>query len=405
MKAVNHEVRRKEILDSYFDYFKAYTQRQWDNMIQCLSDGMTMFGTGIDEVAFDGITTRSFLRREFQQAPMPVKYVMHKSDVFEISENVAMLMLIMDMHLTSRGEPIVFTNNRTTAIMARENGKWKLVHGHWSQPDKDIDVGESVPYRLLMERSRQLEEKVLERTRTINDQKNELQKLNQTKDKLLSVIAHDLKNPFNSILGFSELLAEDPQKFDYEKLKMMCLMINQQAQSAYALLENLLEWVKSQTGQILYQPGQLQLVDLIDEAIGQTALSSHQKQIDVLLEVADDLLVYADRYMLQTVLRNLLSNAIKFTNHGGNVKVIARTAGNMVRVTVKDDGVGIDKEKVILMKQGIPVEATKGLDSNKGSGLGLLLCREFIHTMGGVFQIESKVGEGSTFSFTLPQLK
>ncbi len=402
MKAITNKDKRKEIIDSYFDYFNAYAGRRWEEVNSCLSEGVTMFGTGVDEVAFAGSRTRSFLRREFQQAPLPITYKVHHCEVFEITDDVALLMLIMDMHLICKDEPIVFTNNRTSAIMAFEGGKWKLSHGHWSQPDKDIDVGESVPYRLLMERSRQLEEKVLERTRKINQQKEELEKINRTKDKLLSVMAHDLKNPFNAILGFSGILAEDPDKFDCEKIKSMCGLIHQQAQSAHSLLENMLQWAKTQTDQIAFRPEPMPLKEIIDDAVKQITLMAHKKETQIESEILKDLQVIADRHMLQIVLRNILSNAVKFTALNGNIVIAAREVGPFIRVAIEDNGVGISDEKMSILEQGVPVEATKGTENEIGSGLGLLLCREFIDKMGGVLEIESAEGEGSCFSFTIP---
>ncbi len=402
MKTLKNKEKRKEIIDGYFDYFNAYTGRHWEEMTAHLAEGITMFGTGVDEVALDGDKTRSFLRREFQQAPLPVTYKVHHCEVFEITEDVALLMLILDMHLYCKDEPIVFINNRTSAIMAFEGGRWKLSHGHWSQPDKDIDVGESVPYRLLMERSRQLEEKVLERTRKINEQKEELAKINQTKDKLLSIIAHDLKNPFNSILGFSEMLAENPDQFDCEKLKSICRLIHQQAQAAHSLLENMLQWAKTQTDQIVYEPESLPVKNVIDEAVEHISLSAHKKKTNIDIDLESDLQVVADRQMLLIVLRNLLSNAVKFTEQGGKVVIVADQEGDMIRVAVHDNGVGISAEKKSHLEQGKPVTATKGTECEAGSGLGLLLCREFIRKMGGVLEIDSKEGEGSCFSITLP---
>ena len=402
MKAIGHTGRRKEIIDGYFDYFNAYTGRQWEEMTARLAEGVTMFGTGVDEVALDGEKTRSFLRREFQQAPLPITYKVLHCDVFEITEDVALLMLIMDMHLVCKDEPIVFTNNRTSAIMVFDGGRWKLSHGHWSQPDKDIDVGESVPYRLLMERSRQLEEKVLERTRKINEQKEELAKINQTKDKLLSIIAHDLKNPFNSILGFSEILAENPDQFDCDKLKSMCRLIHQQAQSAHSLLENMLQWAKTQTDQIVFKPESISLKNLVDEAVSQITLLSHKKNTHIELTTEGDLRVVADRQMLQIILRNLLSNAVKYTEQEGRVLVTAEQDNGMIRISVRDNGVGINKEKLSYLEQGVLVRAMKGTENEIGSGLGLLLCREFIRKMGGVLEIESTQGQGSCFSFTIP---
>ncbi|MDR4987732.1 MAG: ATP-binding protein [Bacteroidales bacterium] len=401
MKRIDDPVRCRELIDAYFDYYNAYTSRRWDVMTEYISGDMTMFGTGIDEVAFDGAATRSFLRREFQQAPLPITYKVHCSEVYEVSEDVVVLMLIMDMHLLSRDEPMVFSNNRTTAIMKREKNGWKLVHGHWSQPDKDIDVGESVPYRLLMERSRQLEEKVLERTRKIKEQHDELLKLNQTKDKLFSLIAHDLISPFHTIMGFSEILEERIGQENCSQRQMVG-MIRRQAQSAYDLLENLLEWAKSQTDAIANRPEPLRLSDIIKEVVLQTSLLSHKKETVIEVAVEDTLMVLADKHMLQVVLRNLLSNAIKYTDKGGKVKFAASVANGKVRISVQDDGIGMDGNKLNLLAEGVPIESTLGTNSERGSGLGLLLCVEFIRKMGDDLTIVSKLGEGSCFNFAIP---
>jgi len=402
MKAIGHTGRRKEIIDSYLDYFNAYTARHWDELIMWLSEDVTMFGTGVDEVALDGEKTRELLLREFQQAPLPITYKIVEAEVFEVSDHVVYLMLIMDMQLICKDIPVVFESNRTTAIMTFKDGRWKLVHGHWSQPDRDIDVGESVPYRLLMERSRQLEEKVLERTKKIIEQKEELEKINRTKDKLLSVIAHDLKNPFNSILGFSEILAENPDQFDCDKLKSMCRLIHQQAQSAHSLLDNMLQWAKMQTDHITFNPEPLLLKKLVEEAIEHSALLSHKKETEICVELENDLYGLADRHMLQVILHNLLSNAIKFTGRGGKVWVHAEQKGGMIHMSVRDNGVGISEANKMCLQQGVPVEATKGTDCETGTGLGLLLCSEFIQKMNGSLNIESIEGEGSCFYFTIP---
>ena len=403
MKLISDTDRGQVIKDAYLSYYEAYTNRRWDDMLRQLADDLTMFGTGIDELGFDGERTRSLLRREFSQSPTPMKYEVKSIDVYEISKDVALLMIVMDISLQSRDQEVICPNNRTSAIMVKEDGQWKLAHGHWSQPDRDIDVGESVPYRLLIQRSKELEEKVARRTRKIEEQKEELQKVNKTKDKLFSVIAHDLKGPFNSILGFSEILSDQFDHYDRDKVKEMIHTIHAQASSTYALLENLLEWARSQTDMIQFSPDRISLSELFRSATDHLTMMVRDKHISLVCEAPDHLYVYADRRLLETVLRNLLHNALKFTGAGGWVSLTAETKDSSgVLVAVRDNGPGIREEVQEKILNGANGHTLAGTCKEGGTGLGLMLCREFLALHGSRLTIDSQPGEGSCFSFQLP---
>ncbi len=402
MRLIKEPSKRQEIIDAYFSYFDAYTKRHWEEMLLWLDDDFTMFGTGIDEVSFKGEKTRATLRREFFQAPKAIDYKVTSLEVFSLGKDAALLMITLDLELFSKDKIIPYLNNRTSAIMVRESGRWKLLHGHWSQPDKDIDVGESVPYRLLLQRSKELEEKVAERTRQIIAQKEELENLNQTKDKLFSIIAHDLKNPFNSIIGFSELLCKNLKEFDTEKVLKIMETIHEQACVTYDLLENLLEWARSQTKSISFRPCQVSLPQIVDKVSEHMIAMAQNKHIDISVDVPDGLIVRADRHLLQIILRNLIHNAIKFTHKGGNVWVSAVEEKDKVLVSVSDDGTGIKEGSIEQIFNGFPEETITGTARETGTGLGLVLCKEFVAKHGGDLFAESQPGKGSRFTFTLP---
>ncbi len=402
MKIITDPQLRREILDTYFAYYEAYTNRRWEEMTRYFSDSITMFGTGIDEVSYAGHTTLAILRREFSQAPDSISYKVKSKEVYSVSADVALLMLTMDVTLNNEVQEVLCTDNRTTAVMVKEAGVWKLAHGHWSQPDSDIGPGESVPYRLLLERSRQLEEKVSERTMEIMAQKDELKRLNETKDKLFSVIAHDLKNPFNSIIGFSGLLLEGLDGFEPEKVKQMLETIHRQSKSTYELLEHLLDWARSQTDFISFRPEIISLRSVIRDVEASLEAPAKGKGISFRCDIPDHLVVKADRSMLQIILRNLFHNAIKFSHYGDQISCRAETCDEGVRVKVADTGIGMDASTRKAIENGVHLDAKQGTAKETGTGLGVLLCREYIARHGSRLSVDSEPGKGSCFAFTLP---
>ncbi len=174
MRLIENEELRREILDAYFEYFRAYSERDWPKMTARFAKDMTMIGTGIDELTLDGQTTRELFKREFTQAPTPMTYNIKQMEVFSLAPEAALIVILMDMTFQTPETPVLSENNRTTAIMIKEGGSWKIAHGHWSQPDADQDVGESVPNRLLQEKNRRLEELVARRTEELRKSNSEL---------------------------------------------------------------------------------------------------------------------------------------------------------------------------------------------------------------------------------------
>ncbi|MGV8945339.1 MAG: PAS domain-containing sensor histidine kinase [Lutibacter sp.] len=240
------------------------------------------------------------------------------------------------------------------------------------------------------------------REQELKESENQLKELNATKDKLFTIIAHDLRSPFNTILGFSDLLANNIENYDSEKIAKFNAQINSAAANTLVLLDNLLDWAKSQTGQIKFKPVKLNLQPIIERIIEVLNPTAELKNITLSYIQFDRIEVYADQYMLKIILRNLIANAIKFTNSKGSIKVNALKKNNFIEITVSDNGIGMSKKTLNKLFSIQTNETTLGTANEIGSGLGLILCKEFIEKQGGKIWVESEIGKGSDFKFTLP---
>ncbi len=229
-----------------------------------------------------------------------------------------------------------------------------------------------------------------------------LEESNATKDKFYSIIAHDLKNPFHGIMGFSNLIINNYDENKYEKIYSYARLINETAHQAYALLENLLNWSRSQTGIIEFKPTEINLKYLIVDILDITSGNSLAKNIKVSYEISENLNILADRNMLSTILQNLVTNAIKFTRESGIIRIVATHISNNILISVIDNGVGIEPERIDRLFKIHGCMSTQGTNNERGTGLGLMLCKEFIEKHGGKIWVESEVGRGSTFKFTIP---
>ena len=236
----------------------------------------------------------------------------------------------------------------------------------------------------------------------IKDNESKLIELNRTKDKFFSIIAHDLKSPFNTIIGFSDQLIERVEANDYEGIGQMAGFILQSANRTLDLVNNLIKWGQLQSGGILYKPEKFD----IGEQLGETSLllsgMAGQKSITIKNKVSEGLMIYADKEMTGTVLRNLISNALKFTPAGGTVELSAEVKTNEVIVSVNDNGVGIDANRIGKLFSISENVSTPGTQQEHGTGLGLVLCKEFMDKNRGRMWVESTVGTGTTFYISLP---
>jgi PAS domain S-box-containing protein len=227
--------------------------------------------------------------------------------------------------------------------------------------------------------------------------------LNATKDKFFSIIAHDLKNPFNSILGFSEMLKHEAKYLENSNIGNYASLINTAATHTFSLLENLLTWSRMQSGSVKFSPRSLILSQVIQDEIILAMQAAIQKSIVLVNNVGKNLIIGADENMLKNILRNLISNAIKFTPKNGRIEVNAEENEFGFEISVTDNGVGIKPENIEKLFKIEANFSTRGTASEKGTGLGLLLCKEFVEKHGGKIQVESQQDVGSTFKFTIPR--
>lgn len=232
-----------------------------------------------------------------------------------------------------------------------------------------------------------------------------LRELNATKDIFFSIISHDLKSPFNSILGFSNVLSTDFDSLPKEQIKHFINIIYKTGKSIYSLLENLLQWSRLQTGRISNQPIILNLYEQVNNVI--VLLSGNALRKNIRLENLIPLRtnVFVDQNFISAILQNLISNAIKFTPQNGSITISCKDLGDLVEISVKDTGVGMDEAAVSNLIKLDCIRSTAGTDKETGTGLGLLLCKQMIEASGGTIRVESKVNSGSNFIFTLPKAK
>jgi len=230
----------------------------------------------------------------------------------------------------------------------------------------------------------------------------ELHELNATKDKFFSIIAHDLKGPFNAILGFTDLLLENYLNLDGEAVEKSLQAISGASRQAYALLENLLMWSRTQTGQVPYVPEKVNLREKINTTLNLLEIQAHNKRITITSEIPGHITITADRNMIGTVIRNILSNAFKFTPVGGRVTISATEAGAFVELSVNDTGVGIPAANLQNIFRIENKTSTLGTEKERGSGLGLILCKEFMEKNGGTIEIISEPGKGTTVNLMFP---
>jgi len=245
------------------------------------------------------------------------------------------------------------------------------------------------------------------------ESERKLRELNATKDKFFSIIGHDLRSPFNTMLGFAKLLITNFDSFNVQKQKKFLGILTNDLENTYNLLENLLLWARTQRGTIDFYPEKENLYLLTGETVELLRQSAADKAIFLINQIPEDIYVNADKNMLLSILRNLISNAIKFTPKEGTVKIGVKTrhvieTGHTLSLTeiyVKDNGVGMANEKQVQLFEISENISTKGTEDETGTGLGLILCKEFVEKHGGQIRVESKVGKGSEFIFTVPLVR
>ncbi len=285
--------------------------------------------------------------------------------------------------------------------------------------------------RTVRLRNKKLEELVSDRTKELEEvnvkqkallgkltkSEKELKDLNNHKDKFISVLAHDLKSPFNGLLGYSDLLANDIDNLENEEIRKSAKNINIVANNLYKLLNNLLDWSLVQAGRIKYSPSNENLLQCVNEVIFLLKANAEQKSISIKTNINNNINIWADKDMIDIIFRNLLSNAIKFTQTRGEISIysnelntkkevnLEKTDNNFIEIGIHDNGIGIDEDVISRILSPDSQYTTKGTNNEAGTGLGLGLCKELIEMQGGEMKIVSEAGKGTSVIFTLPKHK
>lgn len=240
----------------------------------------------------------------------------------------------------------------------------------------------------------------------IEAQNKELSELNAAKDKFFSIMSHDLRGPFSGLLGLSGLIISEDEDIEKSEIIELVKRINESLKSQYKLLENLLSWGGMQVNRVQPEPGKVSINQLAKDVCLSLKQNAEMKNINLICDFDFDYFVYADKNMLRTIVQNLVSNALKFTKENGNIIISAKyDEDDLVSVSVKDNGIGMtDEVREKLFRLDVH-HTTLGTNNERGTGLGLILCKEMVERNGGTIKVYSEVGKGSEFIFSLPQFK
>ena len=253
-----------------------------------------------------------------------------------------------------------------------------------------------------------LEQQIEQHKKSLEESERKLKESNLTKDKFFSIISHDLKSPLGSVISFSNLITDEFDDLSQAEVKNFVHIIKNSAELTMELLDDILTWSRAQTGKISYKPGFININQLINDIVGLIRNQAANKNITINIKSNCEGELWADKNILETVLRNILGNAVKFTNLGGQISVLCseesmKNTSPKCIISVMDNGIGMPQEKVDRLFVINEDLSQKGTAGEKGTGLGLLLCKELIQIHSGEISAESKLGKGTTISFSLPR--
>jgi signal transduction histidine kinase len=254
-------------------------------------------------------------------------------------------------------------------------------------------------------RRKQAEEELQELNQQLQVTNRQLQEANDSKNKFFSIIAHDLRSPFTGLIGLTEALVKDLECYSQDRIKTLVSLLHKDSKAIYTLLTNLLEWSRLQQGFMECEPETNPLVTIVRQNMNILRAQAERKQITLRNQIADETLVYADLRMLNGVIRNLLSNALKFTESGGAIEVSAQLHEGYVEMVVSDTGIGMDQTRLGKLFHIDAKSSRRGTADEEGTGLGLILCKEFVEKNGGTIRVKSEVNRGSRFIVSLPSCR
>lgn len=366
----------KELHSKYLDSAKIVEQTQQMNRIEAIYQQKQM------------AKENEILRNQNQLNELTIK---NQSNTIIISVLIIILVILFFAILFFRYR----SNKKMNSLLKQKNEEISQTNERLQETMSELRESQ----QKIVDDSKSL----LELNSKLMDSQDKLSNLNKTKDKFFSIIAHDLKNPIGSFKQLTEALSEDFDKMQKEEIKEYIKLMKRNAKQLFELLENLLTWSRSQRDTIDFNPVDANLNKIIENVISTLNVQAENKSIKLKNEVATDLQLMADVNMLVTVLRNLISNAIKFTPENGDIRIYSEEKENTIITSIKDNGVGISKDRIDNLFNPGCNGSTKGTKNESGTGLGLILCKEFVEKNGGKIWVESNEENGSTFSFSLPK--
>jgi len=392
----------EEVKKAYLDYFEEYTKRNWAGMLNYFSNSMTMIGTGVDEYSYSSNESIGLFEREFKQASDQMNYKFKSIKVFPLCNDIAYLMAIVDMHFVTPNGDYEYSNNRTTAILKKENSEWRLVHGHWSQPAVEQVEGESVPLSALIAQNKELKFEVIKKQKELEEQNNQLHHMNDVKNKLFSIVSHDLKSPFNAFMGITDLMLNNFEEdfSDKEYFHIRLQLLNEMAHNLYDLTENLLNWANLNVSDIKPKLRLVPIDAIIQKQMNVLRPIWMKKNIRINENVPNELMVETDPDIIAIVVRNIISNAIKFSFKNGAIDVNSNVNDGFLEISIADYGIGMSPQQVESVFAGYV--STRGTENEKGAGIGLLTCKEFVEKLKGRIGVKSELNKGTTFTITIP---
>jgi len=351
----------------------------------------------------DVVDNLYLVRKILENARYKTKFAISGEAAISLCEETAFDLMLIDVRMpvmngfeTSRKIKSITINSETPVLFFIAKTDLENIHLAFSEGGIDIITK---PFHL---------EELLARVRihlTIQKQKKQLLELNATKDKFFSIISHDLKGPFNSILGYSGVILKNIRESDLDKIEKGAKIIFETAKQTYNLLDDLLIWALSQSGKLPFEPQKHNLSIICNDIVGASYINAKAKNITINHFATEEIQIFADINMLKTILRNLVSNAIKFTGQDGSIDIYAEQDHENVTISVSDNGIGIQPEILPQLFNISKKISTDGTANEKGTGLGLHICKEFIEKHGGKIWVESEIGMGSVFNFSLPTIR
>jgi two-component system sensor histidine kinase/response regulator len=363
----------------------------------------------------DGFDTIRLMKDNPKWRDIPVIFLTAKSDDesiingFELGAvdyitkpfNVNELRVRARNHILLR--TILLENEANTRQLLSINNKMTKLNDELEKKNEDLFAA----YQSIEEHAKktnEMYEKLLESDEKIQIQNKQLSKINSEKDKFFSIISHDLRSPFSGLLGLAQLMLEKKHLLSEEDFDDLLNELYNSLTNIYKLVSNLLEWSRLQRGGIDIYPEKINLCQLIDSQIDVFDTASKNKKIKLINKIPENIFIFADENSINTVFRNLLSNALKFTKEDGNIKIYSETDDKVVRIIIEDNGIGMSPdtvEKLFSIEKKITTYGTSG---ETGTGLGLILSKEFIEKNKGTISVKSEEGKGSAFTVSFPVL-